>query len=60
MYNTEFKSVNGDVYTPKPNLEIYKNSLRYHGSIIWNDLSVELKSAQDHLDFKRQYKEHFF
>ena len=53
-------ALNGNVYTPKPNLEIYKNSLRYYGSIIWNDLPAELKSAQDQRDFKRRYKDCYF
>ena len=61
IHNTQTRAaLNGNIYTPKPNLEIYKHSLRYHGSTVWNALPAELKSAQDQFDFKRQYKEHFF
>ena len=40
---------------PMPHLEIYKNSLLYAGSMLWNNLPVQIKEASSIKQFKRLY-----
>ena len=44
-----------DVYIPKPNKEIYRNSLLYKGGIIWNSLPDEVKESSNIDEFKYNY-----
>ena len=53
-------ATNRNVCIPKPNVELYKKSFRYHGSVTWNALPDELKSASDQLCFKALYKDLYF
>ena len=53
-------ALNHNVAIPKPNIEIYKKSFKYHGSLIWNALPSELKHAGDLREFKGLYKRMYF
>ena len=45
---------------PHPHYEIFRNSFRYQGSIIWNSLPSQLRNAADTDTFKRLYKDKYF
>jgi hypothetical protein len=49
-------SSNGCLALPKPNKEIFKQSLLYNGPKIWNSLPNDLKNAMSKILFKRKYK----
>ena len=51
---------NSNVMAPKPNIELFKKSFRYHGSQVWNALPGELKSAETIDYFKYLYKKEYF
>ena len=51
---------NLNVHVPQPKQEIYRNSFKYQGAVLWNSLPAQLKSAADLNSFKRMYKEMFF
>ena len=51
---------NYNAIIPKPNIEHYKKSFKYHGPQIWNALPVELKSAETLDYFKHLYKKEYF
>ena len=53
-------TVNNVFQVPEPNYEYYRNSLKYQGSILWNSLPPQLKSAPDVSSFKRLYKKLYF
>ena len=53
-------SVNGCLSIPKPNKELYKQSLLYNGPKVWNSLPNELKNASSVLTFKTIYKKFTF
>ena len=35
-------AANHDIKVPKPNIELFRNSLRYRGAVLWNNLPPEL------------------
>ena len=37
--------------TPKPKINMFKNSLSYSGTLIWNSISVEIRNANTIGDF---------
>ena len=53
-------SANSTFQVPEPNYEFYRNSFKYQGSILWNSLHPQVKSAQDINQFKRLYKKRYF
>jgi len=53
-------SANGDLQIPQPNYEIFRNSLKYQGRIIWNDLPSHIRNAPYIVIFKRMYKDEYF
>ena len=53
-------SHNNMIQVPEPKLEIFKNSLKYQGPILWNSLPPQLKTASDIECFKRMYKQLYF
>ena len=44
---------------PKPNLEIFKQSLSYNGAKIWNQLPTQLQKSTSVQHFKTTFKEYF-
>ena len=46
-------STSNDFQIPEPHYELYRKSLRYQGSLLWNSLSTYLKSIEDITEFKR-------
>ena len=48
------------VKIPKPNVELFRNSLRYRGALLWNSLPSDLKTATNVDVFKYRYKKLFF
>ena len=53
-------SANGDLQIPQPNYEIFRNSLKYQGTILWNGLPCHIRNAPDIVIFKRMYKDEYF
>ena len=53
-------TTNGSLQVPEPNYELFRNSLLYQGSSLWNSLPSLLRNAPDILSFKKLYKSHFF
>ena len=53
-------SANDTFQVPAPNYEFYRNSLKYQGTVLWNSLHPQLKSAQNIEEFKRLYKKRYF
>jgi hypothetical protein len=49
--NTEMNNI----YLPKANIDIFKESLQYMGGVIWNSLNSTLKSCKNVNTFKRNY-----
>ena len=49
-----------NVQIPKPNLEQFKKSFKYHGAVTWNSLPAELKQAENIDRFKHLYKQIYF
>ena len=47
---------NNKLYIPKPNKEIYKQSLGYRGSHLWNGLPDKIRNKQSLPGFKCTYK----
>lgn len=43
------------LYVPKPNYELYRSSLAYSGSKIWNSLPQHVKSSHTVKEFKESY-----
>ena len=39
---------------PKPNLEIFKKSLQYSGSLIWNEIPHNVKKSESVKTFKEK------
>jgi hypothetical protein len=54
-YNTR-ASVNNRIVLNKPNCELYKTSLIYYGSHLWNSLPDYLKSSENIYAFKSNFK----
>ena len=48
-------SSNYSLHVPKPNLELFKTSLVYRGSKIWNDLPLNVKQSVSLESFKSLY-----
>ena len=53
-------STNCTFQVPEPNYELYRNSLKYQGTVLWNALPPLLKSAPDVPTFKKLYKMLYF
>ena len=53
-------STHGTLQVPEPNFEIFRKSLKYQGTILWNGLPSHIKKAPDILAFKRMYKAFYF
>jgi len=51
---------NYNVQIPQPNYEIFRNSFKYQGAVLWNSLPAHLKSATNIDVFKRLYKQRYF
>ena len=49
-----------NLQVPQPKREIFQNSFRYQGAVLWNSLPAQLKSAADLEAFKKSYKDLFF
>ena len=43
------------LYIPKPNIELYRNSLAYSGSKIWNSIPEQLRNATSLQQFRNGY-----
>ena len=43
------------LYIPKPNCELYRNSLAYSGSKIWNSIPQDVKNSDSVAIFKNRY-----
>ena len=50
----------GLLQVPQPNYEIFRNSLKYQGALVWNNLPAQLKNTPDIVSFKRLYKHIYF
>ena len=44
------------LYMPKPKTEIYRQSLLYKGSLIWNNIPLEIKQSENLGHFKHLLK----
>ena len=53
-------SANGSLQVPQPNYEIFRNSLKYQGTTLWNSLLPHIRNAPDIVVFKRMYKDEYF
>lgn len=47
------------LYVPKPNIELFRNSMAYSGSRIWNDLPEDAKQRTALMQFRRKYLQWF-
>ena len=60
MYEVSQKNLrsfdNMDLYRSKPNCEMFKKSLQYSGSLVWNSLPLFVKEATSLNVFKYLYK----
>ena len=45
------------LYVPKPNIELYRNSLAYSGSKIWNSIPEHIRNATSLQQFRHKYLE---
>ena len=45
------------LYVPKPKIEVYRNTLSYSGSKIWNSIPENIKVSSSLEQFKRKYLE---
>ena len=50
----------GNVQIPEPKVELFRQSFRYQGALLWNKLPSELKNVNDIATFKYMYKKLFF
>ena len=48
---------NNLLYVPKPKMELYRNSLSYSGSKIWNSIPENIKQSDSVTLFKKRYLE---
>ena len=48
------------LYVPKPNIELFRNSLSYSGSKIWNSIPENIKQCDSVALFKKKYIEWSF
>ena len=51
---------NFNVQVPEPKYEIFRNSFRYQGALLWNSLPAQLKNSNDIASFKKYYKNLYF
>ena len=51
---------NNNFQVPEPKYELYRNSFKYQGSLLWNSLHPQLQSATDIKEFKWMYKNMYF
>ena len=52
--DTRFTNCN-QLYTPKPNCELFRKSFMYSGAAIWNSLPLHVKNATSVNTFKCLY-----
>ena len=43
------------LYVPKPNIELFRKSLSYSGSKIWNAIPDHVKQSTSIIQFKKEY-----
>ena len=48
---------NGDLKVPHPNLSLYKTSLSYSGSTLWNSIPLRIRGSNTLYSFKQLYKD---
>ena len=48
------------IYIPKPNIELFRKSLVYSGSKIWNSIPDHVKQSTSVTQFKSNYLQWFF
>ena len=53
-------AINGNVKVPKPHTELFRNSFKYRGPMLWNSLPPELKNISNIDVFKNVYKKIYF
>ena len=58
VYTRSFNS--GELYVPRPNRKIFKQSFLYNGPLVWNSLSGALKVLSCQHVFKKNYKMYVF
>ena len=49
-----------NLYIPRANLNMFKESLQYNGAVLWNKLYPELRNSETLLNFKKEYKVHYW
>ena len=52
-------TTNNNLYLPKPRTESLKKTFSYSGSKIWNNLTMDIKSAESLSSFKSKYIQHY-
>ena len=56
IHSRNLRSTSDDLlYVPKPNSEIFRNSLAFSGAKIWNSIPSNIKSANSVEQFKDRY-----
>ena len=50
----------GDLNIPKPNIELFRQSISYQGPKMWNSLSHDVRNSGSLMTFKRSYKATYF
>ena len=58
VHNRALRSTTENLlYVPKPNIEIYRKSLAYSGSKIWNSIPEQIRNANSLQQFRKRYLE---
>jgi exonuclease III len=64
VYEISSKTTRGssdlNLLAPKPNIEQFKESFQYMGPWLWNQLPINIRSAESLPSFKKMYKDHYF
>lgn len=58
--NTRATAAIGQVNVPTPKREIFRNSFKYRGAVLWNQLPDHIKAATNIDHFKYMYKKQYF
>ena len=45
-----------NLYVPRANFDLFKQSLQFNGPVIWNKLNPELRHLENIQSFKKEYK----
>ncbi len=56
-YNTRFGN---NLRTSKHNTNIVRQTLKFMGTKVWNEISTEIRNSQSNCIFKSHIKMHFF